>query len=284
MFNTTFLKESAEEIYVSRDIFPFSRSAKRKIRYYDHFYDDNGMEIIVLPAYISLENENILTQNNFTVLKNSRVPNEIGCFAYRKGNVDKTTHECNKIHDLVIMTLFYEETRDELQMFYDYYRSHGVQHFYMYYNGELNDTLDIPRESDITYIEWNYDYWYYEDDKKYHHAQIPAMISFYKKYLPKCEAALMIDTDEFLKVKGSLNINKFIKRKKKCGKNLFSSHHWAKLDREYNIVSCDKSEFARGKSIIYSDFCSIDFFPNVHMVSDALFFEDLTLLHNKKFP
>jgi hypothetical protein len=282
VFNTSFLKDPSIETSFSRDIFPFSPITKKQITHYDHFFDDNGTEIIVLPSYISRENVNILSEHNFTVLKNDTVPNETGCFAYRKNKEKHPTAHIAKKYSIVVMTLFYEESRDELQMFYDYYRALGVEHFYMYYNGKLNDDLDIPYESDITYIEWDYDYWYYSNGKKYHHAQIPAMISFYKKFLPKCEAALMIDTDEFLKIDDASNLRDYLKVHKVHNRNLFSSHHWAKLDREYNIISSDKAEPNRGKSIVYAHLCPLEFFPNVHMVSNALRLSTLKLLHNKK--
>jgi len=282
VFNTSFLKDTCVEASFARDIFPFLQIKKKQITHYDHFFDDHGTEIIVLPSYISNENVNILSEHNFTVLKNCVITNETGCFAYRKNNENQSSVQIAKKYDVVVMTLFYEESRDELQMFYDYYRARGVEHFYMYYNGKLNDELDIPRESDITYIEWDYYYWYCADGQSYHHAQIPAMISFYKRFLPKCEAALMIDTDEFLQIDDTLNLKEYLKLHKAHNKNLFSSHHWAKLDREYNIISSNKADHDRGKSIVYSDACPLEFFPNVHKVSNSIFFSALKLLHNKK--
>jgi hypothetical protein len=280
MFDVSFLKQPITDFQFSRDIFPFERKISKKITYYDHFFDHNGTEIIVLPPYASKENSNILREHDFTIVRNMTIPNERGCFAYKKSPDGENTKPA-KIHNAVIMTLFYEETHDELEMFYNYYRKHGVEHFYMYYNGKLSE-LHAPSQPDITYIQWDYDYWYYEFNYKYHHAQIPAMISFYKKFLPMCESALMVDTDEFLTVDGWSRVCDFIKAKKSLNKNIFSTHYRVKMDEHYNVLSREKLELGRGKSILYSDLCDLDFLPNVHRVKNAIHLEELELLHNKK--
>jgi hypothetical protein len=280
MFDVSLFKQPRADCQFSRDIFPFERKVGSQITHYDHFLDYNNTEIIVLPSYTPRENINVLTEHNFTIATNTIVPSEHGCFAYRK-SLEGDDITPTKKYGAVIMTLFYEETNDELEMFYDYYRAHGVEHFYMYYNGTLSN-LKAPPHPDITYIEWNYDYWFYEFGNKYHHAQIPAMISFYKRFLPMCELALMVDTDEFLRVDGWSCVCDFIRSKKSLNKNLFSTHYKVKMDREYNILSREERQINRGKSILYSDLCPLNFLPNVHKVPNALHLEGLQLLHNKK--
>ena len=49
------------EASFTRDIFPFLQIKKKQITHYDHFFDDHGTEIIVLPSYISNENVSVLS-------------------------------------------------------------------------------------------------------------------------------------------------------------------------------------------------------------------------------
>jgi hypothetical protein len=283
MFDLSSLNGSSEEYSFSRDIPPFSKTGEGTIKYYEHFQDPYGREIIVLPPYTSNKDELLLIHNRFKVVRGLSVPNEECCFAYRPPK-NGELRKVEKKYDLVIMTTFYEETDEELQNFFDYYRKQGVEHFYMYYNGSLYDRGLLPYGDDISYHEWDFQYWYYKDgvDRKYHHAQIPAMVSFHKKFLPYCGAALMIDTDEFLRVESGESLESYVKRHEHLGRNLFSNHHWASVDRDGTILGSRKDQANRGKTVVYSKICGIDFTPNVHRTKNSMNAGDLHLYHNKK--
>jgi len=103
-------------------------------------------------------------------------------------------------NDLVITTLF-KDDYNLFNLFYTYYKKQGVSHFYMYYNGLINeDITNIFNKPDITLIEWNFRYW--NKGCKYdHHAQSGQLhdaLYKYGKYRHKY--MIFCDLDEYLYV------------------------------------------------------------------------------------
>jgi hypothetical protein len=96
------------------------------------------------------------------------------------------------------MTLFYVETNEELEQFYQYYRTQGVEKFFMFYNGKLNERENLPVHMDIEYIEWDFVYWTIVDGREYHHAQEAALTTFYHKYSNCFDYVITCDTDEYI--------------------------------------------------------------------------------------
>lgn len=244
------------------------------ISYYDHFINPCGYEIIILPFYTKSDLLDFLKINNFSiVIKNSG--NEPSLFAYKEP-ITKTI--VKQKYTLSIMTLFYREKNKDLDIFYRYYIDQGVDHFFMYYNGEISEKKNLPIDSKITYIEWNFKYLLQQDILK-HHAQIPAMIHFHKKYLPYCEYAMMIDTDEFICCKENTIKDYLIKNN--IQQHLYTRHNWAKIDFSQGDVYFINDFPARGKTIIYSDKFKINDIPYVHKLKNSQDCE-IDLFHNNK--
>ena len=65
---------------------------------------------------------------------------------------------------LTLTTLF-KDDYELFPIFYNYYKDQGVEHFFMYYNGKLNDTIrNVFNKNDVTLIEWDFRYWNWEED------------------------------------------------------------------------------------------------------------------------
>ena len=72
--------------------------------------------------------------------------------------------EDNK-YDLTLTTLFKDDYK-YFNLFYDYYKKQGIEHFYMYYNGKLNETINnIVKKNDVTLISWDFPYRYSKTKK-----------------------------------------------------------------------------------------------------------------------
>ena len=75
---------------------------------------------------------------------------------------------------LLTATTLFKDDAGIFPMYYKYYKEQGVQHFYMYYNGVVNDTIrSIMDKEDVTLIQW--DYLYRLDGRPHpfpHHAQL----------------------------------------------------------------------------------------------------------------
>lgn len=93
---------------------------------------------------------------------------------------------------LVAMTMF----KNDEHLIGDYlkhYRKLGIQHFYMYYNGDKLLT-QLPAYDDVTYFKWPYPYII---DKK-HYAQIAAMTDVIHRVRHSTQYILFNDLDEYL--------------------------------------------------------------------------------------
>jgi len=118
-------------------------------------------------------------------------------------NIEKNYHlehfKTNNIYKLTLTTLF-KYDYNLFSIFYDYYKDQGVEHFFMYYNGIItNEIRDIFNKSDITLIEWNYNY-LNENCKNVHHAQIGQIYdSLYKFGKDYSEYMIFCDLDEYMR-------------------------------------------------------------------------------------
>ena len=100
---------------------------------------------------------------------------------------------------LCLTTLFKTDYKLN-KIFYDYYKNEGVEHFYMYYNGKINDEIKkYYNKPDITLIEWDFDYWSAFGKLSEHHAQ-PAQINhaLYRFGKQNTDYMIFCDLDEYL--------------------------------------------------------------------------------------
>lgn len=102
--------------------------------------------------------------------------------------------------DFLCLTTLFKNDYNLFPNFYDYYKRQGVQHFFMYYNGLLNNKIkEIFNYKDVTLIEWNFRYWNPKKYKYRHHAQLGQMHhALYKYGKDNYEYMIFNDLDEYL--------------------------------------------------------------------------------------
>lgn len=112
-------------------------------------------------------------------------------------------------YDLTITTLFKDDF-NLFPMFYEYYKSQGVEHFYMYYNEIITENIrQVFDKPDVTLIEWNFTYWL-KNCKYIHHAQMGQLHDALYKY-GKSNSKYMIfcDLDEYMNIE-NISLKQFI--------------------------------------------------------------------------
>jgi hypothetical protein len=111
-------------------------------------------------------------------------------------NIEKVINKENSI--FLSLTTLFKDDYILFPNFYKYYKSQGVEHFFMYYNGLLNDDIKkLFDYNDVTLIEWNFIYW--TNNKYTHHAQLGQMHhALYKFGKNNYEYMIFNDLDEYL--------------------------------------------------------------------------------------
>lgn len=106
-----------------------------------------------------------------------------------------------KKYKLTLTTLFKTDF-NLINIFYDYYKKQGVEHFYLYYNGQITDNLKkLCDRNDITLIEWNYQYWNTNAKYSRHYAQLGQMHdAIYRFGKNICDYMIFCDLDEYMRV------------------------------------------------------------------------------------
>ena len=119
-------------------------------------------------------------------------------------------------HNISAMTLFKDDYQ-LLESYLNYYSNFGIEVYFLYYNGKINDTLmeyisNICNNSKIYLIEWNYTYWWnYGKDLKHHHAQTMALNDSFNILKNYSNHVLYNDLDEYFILDNYLNFNELIK-------------------------------------------------------------------------
>ena len=100
---------------------------------------------------------------------------------------------------LTLTTLFKTDYKLN-DIFYDYYKKQGVEHFYMYYNGKINNEIkNYYNKSDITLIEWDFKYWNTNSAHSKHYAQLGQMHdAIYRFGKNNTEYMIFCDLDEYI--------------------------------------------------------------------------------------
>ena len=104
------------------------------------------------------------------------------------------------IHKLSITTLCFKDY-EIFPMWHEYYKKQGIDHFYIYYNGGVDDTKkNFFDYDDVTLIEWPFKYWNPHKGKTtHHHAQPPQLQhSLYRFGKTYSEYMIFCDLDEYL--------------------------------------------------------------------------------------
>ena len=124
-------------------------------------------------------------------------------------------------YNLTLTTLF-KDDYNYFNLFYDYYKKQGVEHFYMYYNGKINETIaNAIKKNDVTLINWDFPYRY--SNTKSWEKKINTIIpgwttisqvgqmhnALYKYGKDRTNYMIFCDIDEYLHIQ-DFNIKKYV--------------------------------------------------------------------------
>jgi hypothetical protein len=185
----------------------------KKYLFFDIFVT-NAVELVVISPYYIKEPVNLLYEGRELVLKSRHGDKSAQVYIYHLPEprddayyiiveynrtftayrLDKNTSSNHK-YTLCHTTLF-KDDHYLLKRFVKYYERQGVEHFYMYYNGPLTDLLDRDEYKNVTFIEWNYEY--YIDPKDGHAQSGQINHALYKYGKPSTEYMIYNDLDEYM--------------------------------------------------------------------------------------
>ncbi len=192
--------------------------------FFDIFLKNNEL-ILICPTYVSNFDESkirIKYNNEYLKLKTKEkyIDNPVYILIYDL-EIDKKyaiiyieymnesrrfvleNYKTNKENERTLaQTTLFKNDYKLINIFHKYYENQGVQYFFMYYNGKINEEIKkFYNKNNIKLIEWNYVYWN-PNPKLIHHAQ-PGQIQHALYKYGKSEYKYMIfnDLDEYMHIK-----------------------------------------------------------------------------------
>lgn len=204
--------------------------------FFDIFHKNNKLYLIC-PVYsniprnlsdIKIYNNNIKIKLVNRISKIKYEPTEILIYEFNTNqkinniNVEyqnikkkfKLEHIKTSINNTLSITTLFKDDFKLINIFYNYYKKQGVNKFYMYYNGILNDEKKkLYKLPGIVLIQWNFKYWNNSGCFK-HHAQLGQMHhAIYRYGIENNEYMIFCDLDEYMHIPNNTLI-KFINRNK----------------------------------------------------------------------
>jgi hypothetical protein len=105
----------------------------------------------------------------------------------------------------IAITTLFKDDHHLFPLYYHYYKRQGIDHFYMYYNGKLNNlpqpALQTFQEhpDDVTLIEWDFPYWNHPQAKYKHNAQMGQIHDALHRYgKDSYDYMIFCDFDEYM--------------------------------------------------------------------------------------
>lgn len=188
-----FVKDKLVYLILSINNIPLDNSQiivklNNNVLQFKYKYEKNKYEPILIFVYDIYNNIDLQSTLDFELIYKSQV---------FKKNIEYVSIDNKK--NLALTTLF-KDDYNLFPSFYKYYKSQGVEHFYMYYNGVLtSDIRNVYNYDDVTLIEWNFRYWNPTTYKYNHHAQMGQIHhALYKYGKQNYEYMIFNDLDEYL--------------------------------------------------------------------------------------
>ena len=188
-FHSIFYKNGF--IYVIQPIY-------KNVDMYFKLFDTIGYEIKLTDQVIKDQWEPIII-SMFKIEKNVQSIDVILKFGSTK--IKKSlNHKITTKNKFLTLTTLFKDDYEILPLFYNYYKKQGVEHFYLYYNGKLNETLkNLCDKPDITLIEWNVVYLSINAYASPHIAQTGQIHdAIYNYGKDDCQYMIFCDFDEYL--------------------------------------------------------------------------------------
>ena len=158
--------------------------------------------------------------------------------------------------DFLCLTTLFSHDYNLFPNFYNYYKRQGVQHFFMYYNGLLNNKIkEIFNYKDVTLIEWDFRYWNPKKYKYRHHAQLGQMHhALYKYGKDNYEYMIFNDLDEYLFIP-NIKLVEYIKLNTNINvfgfKNIWAKTKSNQKELEENLDISEPFPFRKRSKCIY---------------------------------
>lgn len=100
------------------------------------------------------------------------------------------------------MTTLFKDDFYLLGKYIDFYTNQGVEHFYLYYNGPMDNLKTRHSSENITWLEWNHEYYIDGDsEKSMSHAQFSQLNHALLKYGGLTEYMGFNDLDEYMSLR-----------------------------------------------------------------------------------
>tara|TARA_Y100001936_G_scaffold245379_1_gene287225 strand:- start:2208 stop:3278 length:1071 start_codon:yes stop_codon:yes gene_type:complete len=228
----------------------------RDFTLFDVFWKNKSIYLILSINYNPIDEKDLdisLNQFNLKKLKRKIVKDEyepILILIYDDCNVDidkdlsvkivyGDIHYSKKIEKVItkgtpgflsITTLFKGDYR-LFPNYYKYYKGQGVEHFFMYYNGLLNDDIkEVFNYEDVTLIEWDFRYWNY----------LPA-----SPHLPRCPYGSKLGASVWCKYCHHAQVGQINHALHKYGKDNYQYMIFNDLDEYFYIHNIKLSDHIR---------------------------------------
>lgn len=288
----------------------------QKLLFFDIFARDN-MVIIVSPIYLDYNikyndivvihnNKKLTNNNNFTnknymkselfYVKIFELNNTSSDFIDIKLKYENITlfynlhhYKSNKKFFLITSTLFKNDFK-LFKPYYDYYTKQGVEFFYMYYNGILNDEIrSYFNYSNVKLFEWNFEYWH-NNNLGEHVAQLGQICHYLYKYGKNLSKYVILnDLDEYMYVE-KMTLKKLLINNAKYDYFMFLNYWCKTLDDKIPIDDLPSKIIKENENLgkFYRTKCiyktRIINFPGIHVMNtqkqnDNYYSNNLMLLH-----
>ena len=261
-----------------RKINSFPLNGYRKL-FFDIFHKNNKLYLIC-PVYskiqrdiseIKIHHNNIPTKLINRISKIKYEPTEILIYEFNSNeklnnieveynNIKKNfelEHIKTSINYTLSVTTLFKDDFKLINIFYNYYKKQGVDRFYMYYNGVLNDKIKkLYNLPGIILIEWNFQYWNDSGCFK-HHAQLGQMHhAIYRFGIENNEYMIFCDLDEYMHIPNNTLI-KYINSNNSVDQIGFCNYWSNTLDNKMpssfpnKFLIGEKHDFKRRSKCIY---------------------------------
>ena len=251
--------------------------------FHDHFVC-NGFEFIVLPYPTLSVADDVLKAHNFKTHYGTPCKGwEPFYFGYRKTQLPNTY---NNTHNIVMCVYFFRNPNIEIERFFEYYYSQGIDKIFMYYCGKLTDRPNLPQRDYVEYFEWDFIHFIdrvpAEPPKKELFSQTYLYNAFMHKISPLCNWTFFCDLDEYIQVP-KYTLKEYLALPTHCT-HLFTHHRLANINFQTNVITSEHivTQPHLGKTIIKGDLVKNSHVMGNHKVIGCqLKTEDLTMYHNK---
>ena len=147
--------------------------------YFDIFFNNNKLFLINSNINNEINTDKLIIKIDNNILKleekiirgvpqpfqllifNCEINNEVLNIYLEYENIKENIVLQNKKvkKNFLTLTTLFKNDYNLFTLFYKYYKNQGIEHFYLYYNGLINNKIvELLNYKDVTLIEWNYEY------------------------------------------------------------------------------------------------------------------------------